>query len=369
MKADELLDWLWLAQAFPYGSIKPAELLTEYQHARAVYEHRSECAERFDFLTQSELAAMRKSPQEYLPILERCARFDIQVIPYDHPAYPARLQTIDCPPVVLYCRGSLAAFSESLCIAVVGTRTPSEYSKRVAAYAGRELAQRGICVLSGCSEGIDAEVHRAALSVGRTAAVLSCPLDKNYPASNEGLRREILRHGGALVSEFPPGTEFFPEQFALRNRLLSALSDGVVVVEASAKSGSLSTARAAADQGREVFCVPPADLFNPRYDGVKPLLREGAAQFLSVGDVTESFRYQFSVAATLPEEGTAHSPDLSELSSQEVELYRAMPDDPVDTGYLSAKTGLLVSDLMQMLTKLELSGAVRKTAGRYQKVY
>ena len=215
--------------------------------------------------------------------------------------------------MVLYCRGSLAAFSESLCIAVVGTRTPSEYSKRVAAYAGRELAQRGICVLSGCSEGIDAEVHRAALSVGRTAAVLSCPLDKNYPASNEGLRREILRHGGALVSEFPPGTEFFPEQFALRNRLLSALSDGVVVVEASAKSGSLSTARAAADQGREVFCVPPADLFNPRYDGVKPLLREGAAQFLSVGDVTEAFRYQFSVAATLPEEGTAHSPDLLSL--------------------------------------------------------
>lgn len=368
MNTEELLDWLWLAQAFPYGSIKPVELLAEYQHAGAVYEHRDECAERFEFLTQSELAAMRKSPQEYLPILERCAQLDIQVIPYDHPAYPARLQTIDCPPVVLYCRGSLAAFSEPLCIAVVGTRTPSEYSKRVAAYAGRELAQRGICVLSGCSEGIDAEAHRAALSVGRTAAVLSCPLDKSYPASNEGLRREILRRGGALVGELPPGTEFFPEQFALRNRLLSALSDGVVVVEASEKSGSLSTARAAADQGREVFCVPPADLFNPRYDGVKQLIREGSAQFLSARDVTEAFRYHSPVAAAFPEDA-AKTPDLSGLNSQAVELYQVMPDDPVDTGYLSAKTGLLVPDLMQMLTKLELSGAVRKAAGRYQKVY
>lgn len=370
MANEELLAWLWLAAAFPFGSVKPAELLSAYPDACALYADRKKCAAHFDWLTPSEREGLlSRRPEDFAGLLERCNRTGIKIVAYSDPLFPARLKTVDCPPVVLYCQGRLSVLHEKLCISVVGTRTPSGYSRRVADYLGRELALRGACVLSGCSEGVDADVHRGALQTGMTAAVLSCPLDQNYPASNEGLKRDILRRGGVLLSEFPPGTAFFPEQFVLRNRLLSALSDGVVVVEASEKSGSLSTARAANDQGREVFCIPPADIFNPRYSGVKPLVRDGAHNLYNVKEIFDEFRYQPAPGTPSAAEESPFRPDLSALEGRAAELYRAMPDDPMDPGCLSAKTGFSVPDLMPLLTELELNGAVVKTAGRYQKVF
>lgn len=201
------------------------------------------------------------------------------------PEYPSLLEHIPDPPQQLYVRGTIPA---APMVAVVGSRRATSYGLAVARRLGRQLAERGLCVVSGLARGVDGEAHRGALEAGGlTIAVLAAGLDAIYPPEHRDLA-EAITTSGALVTEMPEGTAPLPGRFPIRNRLVSGLSRGVVVVEAAQRSGALITARLALEQGREVFAVPGC-IDNPLTEGTHALLRDGAKLVTGVDDVIEEF--------------------------------------------------------------------------------
>lgn len=230
------------------------------------------------WVNQAETARiMRHSLERSEFILKECGRLKIRVVSLEDPLYPDRLKNIYAAPPVLYVYGDLSGMDDNVVLGVVGTRHPTEYGKTVTDELCYQLAAAGAVIVSGCAVGIDAHAHMGALKAGgRTVGVLGCGLDVDYPAENKGLKRGILKYGGALISELPPGTTVSRKYFPTRNRLISGLSLGVVVTEAPVRSGSLITLNLALEQGRDVFCVPPHDICNPLYQGVvKPLPGRG----------------------------------------------------------------------------------------------
>ena len=222
-------------------------------------------------------------------VLEICSRRGIGIITSKSSQYPQRLENVVAPPTVLFYKGDISAINNVDTLGMVGARKPSEYSRQVADSVAMSAARNGIAVVSGFAEGIDiCSALSAIRSRGRTFAVLGCGVDVDYPKSNYRYRETVAMHG-ALISEFPPGTEPLPANFPQRNRILSALSDAVAVIEASEKSGALNTASHAAEQGRDVLVVPPADLFDKRYKGQAELIRDGAIPLMGMRDVLGCF--------------------------------------------------------------------------------
>jgi DNA processing protein len=218
-------------------------------------------------------------------ILQWCERDDVHLIAPD--AFPLLLRETPDPPPWLFIKGSLEAFTGGIPLALVGTRRPCAYGLRAAHHFSRALVQAGATLVSGLARGIDAVAHGAAVLAGRpTVAVLAHGLDRIYPADNRGLSRQILDCGGCLVSEYPPGVTARPYFFPRRNRILSGLCHGTLVVEAGAKSGSLTTARHALDQNREVFVVP-GPYYEPGFAGSHWLLQQGAKLVVCAEQVWE----------------------------------------------------------------------------------
>ncbi len=215
-----------------------------------------------------------------------CRHKGIRILTPDSDEYPVCLYDYLNPPVVLYAVGNLSLLAEENALTVVGTRKASEYGRQTAFMMSREVAAKGITIISGCAVGIDAAAHAGALAAGgRTIAVLGCGMDVNYPRENYRLRKEIVAKGGLLITEYPPGTEPFASFFPHRNRLLAGLSRAVLVAEAPYRSGSLITAEYAVEQGKEVFCVPPYSIWDERCSGVARYLRDGATPVFSPADI------------------------------------------------------------------------------------
>ena len=211
--------------------------------------------------------------------LERLQRAGVYVYTWNDPAYPPRLREVDDRPPVLYVRGELLPDDE-WAVAIVGTRRATPYGRQAAEHFASELAGHRITVVSGLARGIDAVSHRAALSAGgRTIAVLACGLDVIYPPEHLKLAQEIIEHG-ALISDYPLGIQPRSEYFPRRNRILSAISLGVLVVEGDMESGALITARLALEQNREVFAVPES-IYAPTYRGVNKLIQDGEAKLVA----------------------------------------------------------------------------------------
>lgn len=223
----------------------------------------------------------------------------MQELPIDHP-YCRRLREIPSPPHKLYVEGDASVLALAS-VAVVGTRQPSPYGLQASFRFSSALARHGMAVTSGLARGIDTAAHSGALAAkGLTIAVLGHGLDRIYPARNRGLADAIVRAGGCLVSEYPPGTPPLPQHFPARNRIISGLSLGALVVEAAAKSGSLITARFAVEQGREVFVVPGRfDDFN--FEGGHALIQQGAKLVRDVEDIFVEFAWL--ARSTAPEVG------------------------------------------------------------------
>jgi DNA processing protein len=227
--------------------------------------------------------------------------------------YPRLLLEISDPPFTLFCAGNLERF-HSPAVAIVGSRDASRYGRDVAARLARELSSVGVTVVSGFARGVDEAAHEAALEgAGGTIAVLGCGLDVEYPREHSRLKEEILRRN-LIISEFVPGTEPRPANFPVRNRIIAGLASGVVVVEASRRSGSLITARLAGDFGRDVFAVP-GSVFSPTSSGSHELLRDGAILCRGSEDVlTEIFpAIQAPAAARADSAGVSLSPEAQEL--------------------------------------------------------
>lgn len=278
--------------------------------------------------------------------------------------FPELLDRIPRPPERLYVKGDPAALHLPA-LAIVGSRNPTESGRRTAYEFARHLGAAGFCIVSGLAEGIDTAAHRGALDAGaRTVAFLGHGIDRVYPAANRDLAHEIARHG-ALVSEFPLGTPPQRSLFPQRNRLISGLSLGTLVVEAARRSGSLITARLAGEQGREVFAVP-GSIHNPLSRGCHQLIRQGAKLVETAEDVVaELAPLSTHMLQTSLESTTNDVPQESDDEDYR-HLRRFLGHDPVSIDELAEDSGLTIDQVSSMLLILELQGVVEaQSGGRY----
>lgn len=308
----------------------------------------------------------------------------VQAVRQDHPAYPPLLQAIPDPPAVLYVKGALLG-QDQRAVAIVGARSCTPYGKRMAERLAQGLARAGYTVVSGLARGIDAVAHRAALAVGgRTVAVLAGGLARIYPPEHADLAEEVAR-AGALLSESPMRLEPLPQMFPQRNRLISGMALGVVVVEAGERSGALLTAHHAAEQGREVFAVPgPAD--SDASVGTLKLLRHGATLIRHAEDVLEALEGLPTAAADRKQKQVAEPNRVVEpasrqqspgtpprnpppLTEAQQRLLAAWQEEPLcHADDLVARSGLSVAEASQALLQLEMHGLVRRLPGnRYER--
>lgn len=270
----------------------------------------------------------------------------------DDEAFPAALRRIADPPQALHVFGTLAEADRNA-VAVVGARRASPYGVAVAEWLGRELARSGVTVVSGLARGIDAAAHRGALEAGgRTIAVLGCGVDVVYPPEHAPLARAIAG-AGALLSEYPPGTPPLKHQFPRRNRLISGLSLGVVVVEGREDSGALITADCALEQGREVFAIP-GPVFSPTSALPHRLLQQGAKLVSSVADILE----ELHLPAAQPHTAAVR------LEGPEALVYAQLSFEPQHIDQLAARCGLAAPEVSRALLGLELGGLVGVLAGQ-----
>ena len=268
--------------------------------------------------------------------------------------YPKALLEIADPPPLLYAKGNLALLNK-LSIAIVGSRNASVQGEKNAEAFAQGLAEHGLCIVSGLALGIDGAAHRGALKAkGDTIAVVGTGLDMVYPAQHRDLAHQIAS-SGLIISEFPLGTLSKPQNFPRRNRLISGLSLGCLVVEANLKSGSQITARLSAEQGREVFAIP-GSIHSPLAKGCHQLIKQGAKLVDSLQDIVEELNLNKAVSAPLAEEKSA-------INQDQQTLLDAMAYEAVSIETLVQLTGLTVSTLSSMLTLLELEGRITGLAG------
>ena len=301
--------------------------------------------------------------------MRRAENAGARLVRHGDAAYPERLRAIPDPPPVLYARGSPETAGYAA-VGVVGTRAPSEYGREMTRLLCRGLAAAGIVVVSGMARGIDGEAHETALSAGgATVAVLGSGVDVAYPPEHRDLCRRI-EENGAVLSEHPPGTPPLPHHFPARNRIISGLSLGVVVVEATERSGSLITARWALEQGREVFAVPgPAG--SSRSRGPHRLIREGAKLVEDVADIIEEIAPQLAAEpAFAPGPSTSAADGPADASGGRVPLEgpaRAILLDleagPLQVDDVIRRTGLPAQQVCEVLLEMELQGLLRQLPG------
>ena len=284
--------------------------------------------------------------------LEGLRKAGVQPLTWDDPAYPARLRETDDAPPVLYVRGALRPEDEAA-VAVVGTRRPTPYGRQAAEEIAYQLAGSRVCIVSGLARGVDAIAHRAALQAGgRTVGVLACGLDRVYPPEHARLAAEIAERG-ALLSEQPLGALPRGDYFPRRNRILSAISLGVLVVEGDVKSGAMITAHIALEQGRRVFAVP-GSIFSPQSRGPNSLIRSGKAQLVSSAeDLLRALELEKA-----PEQLAMKQ--LIPATDTEQDLLRHISREPVHIDEVCRHSGLPVATVSSILAMMELKGLVKQ---------
>jgi len=303
--------------------------------------------------------------------LSKLQTLDIQLFSWDDEGYPQLLLTIEDPPPLLFVKGN-ADFSIPA-IAIVGTRHATPYGLRVAVKLARELVAKGMAVISGLALGIDGAAHRGAVDGGGiTWGVLGCGLDMVYPISHKNLAEEMIAAGGALISSYPIGVVPAPGNFPARNRIISGMALGVVVVEAPERSGALITAREALEQGREVFAVP-GSIDSEGHRGTHNLLKQGAHLVENVDDIFNEIAGQIvtqygkrpTPAGTLADKPGKEASllTLQELDAGSRRIMEQLGDDPLHADELSRMLGIPPGELAMRLVDLELAGLIAKQPG------
>lgn len=397
--------WIWLLRCL--GPAAPiADMIAVFGSARGVYEAGTVEWRLSGILTAKQIAALSKySPSESGGVLRACRENGWEILTPDSPYYPQKLRELRNFPPVLFLQGDKEALLPEVKLAMVGTRKATGYSLRVASMLAQSLSAAGVTVVSGGALGIDSAAHTGALRAGgKTIAVLGCGLGTDYLRENAALRREISENG-ALISEFLPFSPASRTTFPLRNRIISALSLGTVVVEAGEKSGSLITARYAMEQGRDVFAVP-GDVISSAFTGANKLIHDGAKPVFSPLDILEEYVYTYADAIHIeaatkvfetlqapmrqtyetargkapktaqpaaPE--TAATPansdrELPETASKNAKaVYTALQDGERHIDEIADCTGLSVGECLAALTELELYGCAALTQGKkYKKI-
>lgn len=395
--------WLWLQCALGAGA-KTDELIAYFGDPEKMYNAGSNEWRLSGLLTDKKINALKSiSPSETGGIFRECKSKGYSIITPDSVNYPERLKQLRDMPLVLYALGDTSVLKDTVSIGVVGTRNASNYGIETAQKLSFALASCGVTIVSGGALGIDSEAHAGAmLAKGRTVAFLGCGLSFDYLKENASLRRAITKYG-AVVSEFAPFTPASRTTFPIRNRLISGLTLGTLVIEAGIKSGSLITANYALEQGKDVFAVP-GDIVRSSFDGANHLIKNGAKPVFSAMDILSEYEYlygdliDFSKAETslsqIPyvEYRKTKKTDVSEktvvkeksveekctkekkselddsFSVEAKKVYSVLSSEPTHVDDILRQTALKMSDVLSALTELELMGEVEGVEGKKYKV-
>jgi DNA processing protein len=365
MAADaHLLDWLALASTPGLGPAGMRLLIECFGGPGQVLAASRAEIERVPGLRRPVLAALGQPPAREAAERElaRTRQQGIAILTWDHPAYPALLRNIPDPPLLLFAKGNLDGLGQPG-LGVVGARAATSYGRQIAESLSFQLARRGLVIISGFALGIDAAAHRGALRAGgRTVAVLGNGLDMIYPEQNRNLFDKIAETG-TLVSEYPLGTKPDAFRFPARNRIISGLSLGVLVVEAAKRSGSLITARQALDQGREVFAVP-GRVDSWKSEGTHRLLQEGAKLVFRAEDILE----ELPPGLTGRPAAKTGAPPLEPLSPEEEQLLALLDVYQQSIDELIQQTGWSAGKVTELLLLLELKQCIESLPGKqYQR--
>ena len=354
---EQRLDWLRLIRSDNVGPRTFRMLLNHYGGARAAIEALPDLARRGGASAPARICSRAQAERE----LEASRRLGVTLIAVGESDYPPRLRMIDDAPPLIGARGKLSVLASPM-VALVGSRNASAAGVKFAERIARELGEAGFVIVSGLARGIDAAAHRASLASG-TVAVLAGGHDHVYPPEHAGLLDSILP-GGATVTEMPLGWEPRGRDFPRRNRLISGLSLGVVIVEAARRSGSLITARMALEQGREVFAVPGSPL-DPRAEGTNGLLKQGATLVTEAADVLAVLRPILGQATGLPaEEPEAGAPPLSEpVGDERDRIVALLGPAPVSIDDLVRLPGSTPAIVRTVLLELEIAGRLERHGG------
>lgn len=409
---DEILYWAWLTIAFGPANERKWAVSARFDSVTDFYD-----AVHNGFsegMTADEVKHLRSaSLKQAQGLLNKCAEHGINVCGYSDENYPKSLKEIYDPPSLLFSYGDIGFLNESATIGVVGARKITDYSHNVTDSLCRNLAQSGIVIVSGFAMGVDSAAHNAAIEAGgKTVAVLGSGLEYDYPRGSAELKKLISEHG-AVISEYYPTSAGNHLSFKARNRILSGLSKGVLVVQASKTSGSLNTASYAVQQGKDLYVVPPHDIFSPEYAGAAQLIRDGAISVFSHCDILYEYYSDYPhkisftkdpdafvdrsgtsmfFAADIPIENKsepakrAHSNDgakkdtvaenkaekakqidMSALNEIQKKIIGELEKAPTAADELADKLDIDVSELFTELTALEIEGHVNSLAGsRYE---
>lgn len=410
---DNTLYWLWFAMALHPGNERIWQMTAPFKTIRDAYEALKD-GEHPSLSTAEKRALKTTHIEQCGSVMEYCRKNGFTILTYEDENYPPLLANIYNPPAVLFCMGDIESFNSNPAVTCVGTRRPSVYSLDVTERICSELAKRDFTIVSGFALGLDSAAHIGALKVGgRTAAVLACGLDYNYPKENAAYK-SLIAQRGLVISEYFPGTHPDKLCFHTRNRILSGLTFGTIITEADERSGSLITADHAAEQGRTVFCIPPADIFDKRYSGVVKYMRDGAVPVFSHLDViydyyTSGYFRNLKGEKIMPEliseDGDIPKRDsrtvkkkkvkikdekntgemstesmnsventmewenlLSEMSVEQLEIVDVLYGKELLTDEIIELTGINAIEIFAFLTELEIMGAAKLTDGRKYKL-
>lgn len=289
---EELKYWIWLSKIPELGSIKIQRLLAIYHHPKEIWNSKKEELKQVEGIGEKLAEEILKQEyRENLDILQNKMKEEkIELITLQDETYPENLKHLYDKPISLYVKGNKSILNE-FSLAMIGCRENSTYGRKVATAIGKGLSKRNIITISGLARGIDSISHRATIEEnGKTIAVIGSGIDCIYPEENTKLAQEIVEKGGAIVSEYPPETKAERMNFPARNRIISALSSGVIVIEAKKKSGTMSTVDFALEQGKMVFAIP-GNITNPNAEGTNELIKQGAKCVTCMQDIMEEYYF------------------------------------------------------------------------------
>lgn len=400
---NEKIYWIWLQQILGYGNRYLHTILEHFKSPLQLYEYYVNT-----YLTKKSIDKYDKIFKKFNSVnLSDCEKIVVnaekdnqKIIPFNHPDYPQKLKNLINPPCVLYVKGVLPDFDNNLCVTIVGTRHATSYGMNMAFDFAYTLSKSEAIIISGGAVGIDITAHKATLRAnGNGVCVLGCGIDYPYLEENKPIRQQISLNG-ALISEFPPGYMALGRNFPVRNRIMAALADAVLVVEAGKRSGSLITAHLALDQGKEVFAVPGN--INSYYSrGTNEMIRDGAKVALEPDDILYDFSLEIknnnvkinhynkinvsntkSVNSTNSQLDLSNQqdtqnnnitsdnfsqnliPDLSELDDQTRKIYSFITTNPIMLEEIVDKTNIKVQNVLSSLTELEILGLIKSYPGK-----
>ena len=338
-------------------------LLDEYGTAEAIYDKFQDEGSTFlqPFLNEfgiSKLAeqADRSKMHEMMVTMQR---LDMRIMAQDDPDYPDSLRNIQSPPPLLFYRGDPACL-RGKCVAVVGSRKASPQGMDVTTRLCAALSRAGVCIISGLAMGIDSAAHEGCLEGGSpTAAILGCGIDVEYPIENVELKERIVKNGGVLLSEYPPGCHANKHVFQVRNRIISGLAKALLMMESRIQSGSMLTVHHALDQGREVYAYPGVP-GTEWAEGAHQLLREGANYFTSAQDILEDLDWD----ANVPSLVAAQNKELPPMTDEQRKVFALLSQGEMSFDQLAAETGLSSPTLSVALTMLQMMGIIKAMPGK-----